>query len=371
MSLNVSVIASVNSNRDAWPFKEAVDEKTAPMYYQVIEEPMDLSAIAHKINGRLYENLGEVERDFKRMVNNCETFNGPKNGYTLMAYAVWKQFRKATKRFLNRDLDDDEQTVFLYPPKARLAPPMPAAAIEARKKKSLLKHRKGMKALEVLAHAAELAVKDTSSRASSIAASSPRSIASSLTDERNATDFVVYDELDNSHSTTTGPISGEVLARYLYNASSVHCPNLIEFYIASNDNLTFRSLSEWSDSLKQNGNTIILPQHAVVLNSNASETRANEEGFVTLQVMAKETLNANSDMLNGNVHADCNAPRNGKRIVIKLSRCRDSRTTWKPVRMIAPESPSTSPLPSISQERSDETSSCKTNTFSGSGPLSS
>lgn len=339
-----------------------MDESTAPMYYQVIEEPMDLSAIEKKINDRTYDNLREVERDFKRMVNNCETFNGPKNGYTLMAYAVWKHFRKTVKRFMNRDLVEDEQTAFLYPPKTR-AFSVPAAALEARKKKSLKKHRKGMKALEVLAQAAEIAVKDTSSRGSSIAGSSPRSIASS--DERT-TDFVVYDELDNSHSTTTGPISGEVLARYLYNASNIHCPDLIAFYIASNDNLTFRSLSDWSDSLKQSGNTIILPQHAVVLNSSgqssqsssSNEMQTNEEGFVTLQVVAKEKISESSsvDLLNGNTHDNVNGnmPRHGKRIVIKLSRCRDSGTTWKPVRIIPSESPSLEPI-------AEDDQNCKAN----------
>jgi hypothetical protein len=324
------------------------------------------------------------------MVNNCETFNGPKNGYTLMAYGVWRQFRKAVKRFMNRDVEEDEQSCFLYPPKPRVLPAMPAAAIEARKQKSLKKRVKGMKALEVLAQAAEIAVKDTSSRGSSIACSSPRSIASSserdtntftASERQNTTDFVVYDELDSVQGghTTTGPISGELLARYLYNASSLssHCPNLIEFYIASNDNLTFRSLSDWSDSLKQSGNTVILPQHAVVLNSSYSEMQTNEEGFVTLQVLPKETLNENSDMLNGNVQADClpnedNGPRNGKRIVIKLSRCREnSGTTWKPVRLLAPESPSLpqNSLPSISVQ--DDQHNYRSATLDHSYPMSS
>ncbi|CAG2123176.1 unnamed protein product, partial [Medioppia subpectinata] len=73
------------------------------MYYQVIEEPIDLSAIEKRIEDREYETFEEVENDFKLMVNNCETFNGPKNGYTLMAYGVWRAFKKASLKHLERE----------------------------------------------------------------------------------------------------------------------------------------------------------------------------------------------------------------------------------------------------------------------------
>ena len=86
------------------------------MYYTVITTPMDLSLIQSKIDTDSYTNLCEVEADFKIMVNNCETFNGPRNGYTSMVHAVWKAFRRAVKRFMNQDVSEDEQTVFMYPP---------------------------------------------------------------------------------------------------------------------------------------------------------------------------------------------------------------------------------------------------------------
>lgn len=99
-----------------------------------------------------------------------------------MVYGVWRQFRKATKRFLDRELEEDEQTVFLYPPKpkAKVSTGVPLAAIEARKKKTIKKNCKGMKALDVLAEAAAMVVRDihSSSRSSFAGSSSPRSVAS-------------------------------------------------------------------------------------------------------------------------------------------------------------------------------------------------
>ena len=338
------MISSVMSNRDAWPFKEPVDEKQAPMYYQVIEEPMHLKLIEQKIYERSYISFNEIEHDFKLLVNNCETFNGPNNGYTRMAYGVWKQFKKATKRFLNRDLEEDEQTVFMYPPKPKVNLGVPTAAIEARKRKLINKNQKGMKALEVLAAAAELAVKDTSSR-SSLASSSPRSVASVLEDGDN--DFVIYNEVDKNHKSTTGPVSGEGLARYLYNAAEAYTPKMAGFYFASNDNLTFKSLAEWSDSLKHNGNNTILPQHAVVLNSplNGDCLNNDDAGFMTLQVMSSsdksEPGGSSSRSHNRNTHTTNFDPNEAKRLVIKLSRCSDpTGTTWKPVHIVTSSSAS-------------------------------
>jgi len=88
-----------------------------PDYYQVIETPIDLSVIKRRIEDFRYYRFSEVERDFKLLVNNCEKYNGPKNGYTQMAYTIWKVFKRSAKRFLKHDLMLDESEAFLYPRK--------------------------------------------------------------------------------------------------------------------------------------------------------------------------------------------------------------------------------------------------------------
>lgn len=88
-----------------------------PDYYQVIEEPIDLSVIKRRIEDHRYTRLSQVERDFQLLVNNCEKYNGPRNGYTQMAYTIWRVFKRSAKRFLKYDLILDESEAFLYPRK--------------------------------------------------------------------------------------------------------------------------------------------------------------------------------------------------------------------------------------------------------------
>ncbi|RWS31475.1 hypothetical protein B4U80_00330 [Leptotrombidium deliense] len=304
------VIATVMSNRDAWPFKEAVDEKTAPLYFQVIQNPIDLSVIETKIKERLYKDLKEVESDFKLMVNNCETYNGPRNGYTLMAYACWKAFRRAVQKHLKRSLHEDEKDVFIYPPKVTNI--NPKAAIEARKRKR--KQRKGMKALEILAQAAEIAVKDTSSRSSS-----------------NGVDDKISDVEDERESLSAFKVHGSTLARYVYTQNNT---NFATVSVCQPDaNLTFKSLSEWSESLRQSGSNVILPQNTVFVCSSPVTTSlvtngsANTISTASANKSSVESLSEHS--VNNNTHPTLPVTNN-QRLVIKLSKCNDGgNTLWQ------------------------------------------
>lgn len=301
------------------------------MYYTVITQPMDLSIIQSKIDSNSYSNLRELELDFKLMVNNCETFNGPKNGYTSMVHAVWKVFRRGVKRYLDQDVSEDEQTIFMYPPK--ITNVAPVAAIEARKKKAAKKHMRGIRALEVLEKAAELAVKDYSSRSSSVAGSSPSR--SSLDFDQN--EFFIFDELEKNRSVESGPLNTDSLIKYLYNAAND--ANLTGFYVDEKDNLTFKSLNEWSENLRRSGNSIVLPHDAVVITESSpvhklctldsTTTQEEEDGnrnFITLQVLPQIK---NSDEQASEHKSDT------RRLVIKLSRCSSSGKNWRPVRILA------------------------------------
>lgn len=345
----VKVVASVMGNRDSWPFREPVDPAAVPMYHQVIEEPIDLSVIKLKAEEGSYKTLREVERDFKLMVNNCETFNGPKNGYTSMVYAVWRAFRRAVIRYLDRDLEEDEQTVFLYPPKPKEQQP-PTAAIEARRRKCAARHRKRMKALEVLERAAKIAVRDTQTG---------RSVSTALQTSveevpQPDTDFIIFDELSkNKISKVSGPLTGEALMKYLYNASNDS--SLTAFYVDATDNLTFKSLTEWSDRIKSAGNQIILPQDAVLISPTASmsgmvswknmDESEERDKVRTLQVFhmndPPSSISDKTAMTAGPPLAatpnDTAVRKNGnnRTLVIKLSRCSESGKMWRPVRFVS------------------------------------
>ncbi len=346
----------MKSNRDAWPFREAVDGKAFPMYYQVIEEPIDLSIIERKIENREYEHFEEIERDFKLMVNNCETFNGPKNGYTLMSYGVWRAFKRASLKYLERELSFDESHAFLYPPKATNTNIKPA--IEAKKKKSRNKRRSTFKALNVLAKAAEKAVEANdrigrmnASSASSVAESSPRS---SISYEEQMNESLVE---ENIEKTNAFQVHGDMLARFLFNANNNN-NNLTSFpnNTSTHENLTFKSLDEWSKSIKQSGNAVVLPQHAVIISSpqfkksstNGPLVKSEEEQkrkLISLKVVSTgnetNTKNVNtftntftSSVISNNENAQKELVNvDPKRLVIKLSRC-ESGQVWKPVKLI-------------------------------------
>ncbi|UJR27769.1 hypothetical protein I4U23_009041 [Adineta vaga] len=50
-------------------------QKQLPIYYQIIEEPMDFQRIRRKIDTYRYSNLEQLDADMKLLVNNAQTFN--------------------------------------------------------------------------------------------------------------------------------------------------------------------------------------------------------------------------------------------------------------------------------------------------------
>ncbi|CAG2101997.1 unnamed protein product, partial [Medioppia subpectinata] len=245
------VICNVKSNRDAWPFLEPVDGTKFPMYYQVIEEPIDLSAIEKRIEDREYETFEEVENDFKLMVNNCETFNGPKNGYTLMAYGVWRAFKKASLKHLERELSYDESNAFIYPQKWTKNNTKPA--IEAKKKKIRNKKSSTFTALNVLAEAAEKAVEANESRLIKTTADT------ACVDTTSHSNSHLCDT--NSKSAVTGgdteskslQIHGDMWANFLFNKNHTIDRSVTSeesdtsaTNASTHENLTFKSLDEWT-----------------------------------------------------------------------------------------------------------------------------
>lgn len=368
------IISSVLSNRDSWPFREAVNEKMAPLYYEVIQNPIDLSIMKKKIDDRLYVDFSEVEKDFKLLINNCETYNGPGNGYTLLSYTIWRVFKRAVKRFLNLDLSYDDQTAFIYPPPTRLNG-APKAAIEARRKRR--KHRK-LKALETLARAAEEAVRITTIRGTStdiLSNLSPLSSSSpSSSSKENDQDFDPTDSV-NTHF-LDGPI-----ARILPLDNS---PEVLQVLTNANlniglsvENLTFKSLSEWSEFIRDSGEIIKLPQNSVILSANSTpnsksnfpQTKLSEERHtksLSLDRLKIDKPNSHAQLSsqddgNSNAHQStntdddsrtsgqdsttCQSPSNScdinsnesspnsenKRLVLKL--CRSSGPVWKAIKL--------------------------------------
>jgi len=66
---------SIQSNRNSNPFKEPIDTKSNPKYYEIVKEPMDLKMIEKKVNVRDYSSLAEFIGDVTKIFENVRYFN--------------------------------------------------------------------------------------------------------------------------------------------------------------------------------------------------------------------------------------------------------------------------------------------------------
>ncbi|XP_078341273.1 protein polybromo-1-like isoform X10 [Crassostrea virginica] len=78
------------------------DEEKYPEYYKIIKNPIDMKMIAQKIQGNMYNSLGEVERDFLLMVKNARTFNEPKSVIYKDAVEMKRIIQKKKQEIIQR-----------------------------------------------------------------------------------------------------------------------------------------------------------------------------------------------------------------------------------------------------------------------------
>merc|ERR1719333_1561026 len=65
----------IQNNRCSVPFKQPVDPKVNPNYYNIVKEPMDLQTIEGKVNYNEYGCLADFIGDVTRIFENCRYFN--------------------------------------------------------------------------------------------------------------------------------------------------------------------------------------------------------------------------------------------------------------------------------------------------------
>ncbi|KAF3436227.1 hypothetical protein FNV43_RR23319 [Rhamnella rubrinervis] len=77
-----SVLKSMHDHVDAWPFKEPVDSRDVPDYYDIIKDPMDLRTMLKRVDSeQYYVTLEMFIADMKRMFANARTYNSPDTIY--------------------------------------------------------------------------------------------------------------------------------------------------------------------------------------------------------------------------------------------------------------------------------------------------
>ncbi|MCO5602205.1 hypothetical protein L7F22_056333 [Adiantum nelumboides] len=76
------LLKAVVEHADAWPFKDPVDPREVPDYYDIIKDPIDLKTIAKRLESEMYYlTLDMFSADLKRMFANARTYNSPETIY--------------------------------------------------------------------------------------------------------------------------------------------------------------------------------------------------------------------------------------------------------------------------------------------------
>ncbi|XP_057781043.1 histone acetyltransferase GCN5 [Salvia miltiorrhiza] len=77
-----SLIKAMHDHPDAWPFKEPVDARDVPDYYNIIKDPMDLKTMSKRVESEQYYVTFEMfVADVRRMFSNARTYNSPETIY--------------------------------------------------------------------------------------------------------------------------------------------------------------------------------------------------------------------------------------------------------------------------------------------------
>lgn len=213
---------------------------------------MDLAVISEKVDEKVYRNFHQLECDLRLIVNNSEQYNGEFNGFTTNSKAVWRLFRKLTKKYLNHDLSVEDHEAFIYPPRINYAKKRDASSIEQKKKRKKQKKSSKFQALELLYNATQDSIESTFQRF----AFSPAS------DNENKQ---LNENLPHKYQFASEKPTG------FYNAQFANLDNYSYqdgYYTEENrnENLVFKSLHEWNKQIDEDGLSIVLPDKTIFVN---------------------------------------------------------------------------------------------------------
>jgi hypothetical protein len=77
-----SVLNTLMSDPEAWPFNKPVKRAEYPAYFQIISSPMDFGTVKSRIARHSYPNQAAFLDDVRLVRDNCILFNGPDHPFS-------------------------------------------------------------------------------------------------------------------------------------------------------------------------------------------------------------------------------------------------------------------------------------------------
>jgi histone acetyltransferase len=88
----------VYESEDSWPFLDPVDGVEVVDYYVIIKEPIDMSLIKKRLEKRFYRTREIFIADFRKMFDNCRTYNSETSDYFKIANNLEAFFKEEIKK---------------------------------------------------------------------------------------------------------------------------------------------------------------------------------------------------------------------------------------------------------------------------------
>ncbi|KAJ1983367.1 hypothetical protein H4R34_001317 [Dimargaris verticillata] len=91
-----TIVKKLKSHRSAGLFLHPVDPQRdgVPHYFDIIKQPMDLTAVTNRLNQDRYASLDEFEHDLTLIFSNCFLFNPPENPVHMHGQRLLTSYRK-------------------------------------------------------------------------------------------------------------------------------------------------------------------------------------------------------------------------------------------------------------------------------------
>ena len=118
-SVQTEIVEQVTKSSPARFFRETMDITQLPGYTKVIDDPMDLSMIKHKLSSSKYKTTAELTGDIKLIVTNAREYNGERHPVTRAAEEFFERYlqevTKATDRLISSYSNSASDKLFACP----------------------------------------------------------------------------------------------------------------------------------------------------------------------------------------------------------------------------------------------------------------